>query len=170
MAWTTPRTWVAGEAPSAATFNAHIRDNFNAQGTWTTYTPTWTANGTNPTLGNGSLSGRYVLFGKTCMFAIVLTWGSTTTDTGSSQWRFTLPFAARAGANVYFPAMLYDSGTAQPYSGNAGTDITLSDDTKLRLMAEASTAGSVPRFVGAGVPFTWAANDKVTVNGTYEVA
>lgn len=30
MGWTSPRTWVAGEKPPAATLNAHIRDNFNA--------------------------------------------------------------------------------------------------------------------------------------------
>lgn len=27
MAWTAPKTWVGGEVPSAANFNAHIRDN-----------------------------------------------------------------------------------------------------------------------------------------------
>lgn len=30
MAWTTPRTWVAGETVTAALFNTHIRDNLNA--------------------------------------------------------------------------------------------------------------------------------------------
>lgn len=30
MAWTNPRTWVAGEKPTAATLNAHIRDNLSA--------------------------------------------------------------------------------------------------------------------------------------------
>lgn len=30
MAWTAPRTWVAGEAPTAAIMNTHIRDNLNA--------------------------------------------------------------------------------------------------------------------------------------------
>ncbi len=30
MAWTTPRTWVAGETPTAAQFNAHVRDNLDA--------------------------------------------------------------------------------------------------------------------------------------------
>jgi hypothetical protein len=30
MAWTTPRTWVAGELETAAIFNPHVRDNFNA--------------------------------------------------------------------------------------------------------------------------------------------
>src|SRR3990167_770547 len=28
MAWTTPRTWTVGEVPTAAIFNAHVRDNF----------------------------------------------------------------------------------------------------------------------------------------------
>lgn len=29
MAWTAPRTWVTGETPTAAQFNAHVRDNLN---------------------------------------------------------------------------------------------------------------------------------------------
>ena len=27
MAWTAPRTWVAGEVPTASIMNAHLRDN-----------------------------------------------------------------------------------------------------------------------------------------------
>lgn len=30
MSWTQPRTWVAGEVPSASTINTHIRDNLRA--------------------------------------------------------------------------------------------------------------------------------------------
>lgn len=33
MTWTVPRTWVAGEVPTAAQMNAHIADNLNAS-TW----------------------------------------------------------------------------------------------------------------------------------------
>jgi len=29
MAWTTPRTWVASEVPTAAIFNTHVRDNLS---------------------------------------------------------------------------------------------------------------------------------------------
>jgi len=29
MAWTTPRTWVTGEVPTAVLMNAHVRDNLN---------------------------------------------------------------------------------------------------------------------------------------------
>lgn len=32
MAWTSPRTWVAGETPTAAIFNTHVRDNFSETG------------------------------------------------------------------------------------------------------------------------------------------
>lgn len=30
MSWTIPRTWVAGEVPSASTMNTHVRDNIRA--------------------------------------------------------------------------------------------------------------------------------------------
>lgn len=30
MAWTDPRTWSAGEIPTATIFNTHVRDNLNA--------------------------------------------------------------------------------------------------------------------------------------------
>jgi hypothetical protein len=32
LAWTTPKTWSAGETLTAANFNTHIRDNLNAVG------------------------------------------------------------------------------------------------------------------------------------------
>lgn len=32
MAWTAPRTWIAGETVTAALLNAHIRDNMNTLG------------------------------------------------------------------------------------------------------------------------------------------
>jgi hypothetical protein len=32
MAWTTPRTWVAGEVVTAALLNTHLRDNLDALG------------------------------------------------------------------------------------------------------------------------------------------
>ena len=32
MAWTTPRTWVVGEVPTAAIMNTHVRDNLTHLG------------------------------------------------------------------------------------------------------------------------------------------
>lgn len=63
-------------------------------GYWTAYTPVWTAQTSDPALGNGTLEGRYMRFGKTIFFRVVLTIGSTTT-VGSNFWKFTLPFTAK---------------------------------------------------------------------------
>lgn len=49
MAWTNPTTWTTGQVPSAADFNAHIRDNLNAMGNhegWSTYAVTVICTGT----------------------------------------------------------------------------------------------------------------------------
>lgn len=71
-------------------------------GAWKTYTPVW-AGTSNPSLGNGSIEGRYSQNGKTVDFSIVLTVGSTTTR-GSGNWTFSLPVNARDGLHVVVPA------------------------------------------------------------------
>lgn len=59
-------------------------------------TLTWTASVSNPTLGNGTLVGRYQLLGtKRIRFQVLLTYGSTSTG-GSGFWIFNLPFNAAA--------------------------------------------------------------------------
>jgi hypothetical protein len=58
-----------------------------------TYTPTWSANVTNPVIGNGTLNGYYKLSGSMCFADINLLIGSTTT-TGSGTYTFQLPFKA----------------------------------------------------------------------------
>lgn len=62
-------------------------------GGWVAYAPAWTGSTTSPTLGNGTLVGRYMLIGKTCYYSLQLTIGSTTNG-GAGSWGFTLPFAA----------------------------------------------------------------------------
>jgi len=59
-------------------------------GVWKDYTPVWTATTTNPSIGNGSLFGRYTIVGKTCTCNFNLTAGSTTTF-GSGNWEFSVP-------------------------------------------------------------------------------
>jgi hypothetical protein len=97
MAWTAPRTYVAGEIITAATLNTHIRDNFLAFGdpiTYTAYTPSWqSAAGTNPAIGNGSIAGNYNIIGKTCRFKATITTGSTTTA-GTGTYILSLPVAS----------------------------------------------------------------------------
>lgn len=57
-------------------------------------TLTWTGSISNPTLGNGTLEGRYRLLGtKRIQFQILLTYGSTSA-TGTGFWIWNLPFNA----------------------------------------------------------------------------
>ncbi|MFC8273738.1 hypothetical protein ACFUJR_14695 [Streptomyces sp. NPDC057271] len=61
-------------------------------GTWTAYAPAWTANGSNPSISNGSIAGRYQLIGKTCTAVFEVVCGTTTTF-GTGSWAISLPFA-----------------------------------------------------------------------------
>lgn len=89
-----PRTWVVGETVTAALMNQEIRDQLNSMfAAWTTFTPTWTASTTNPTIGNGTLSGRYMKIGRTVICEINTIAGSTTTF-GSGNYNWLLPAQA----------------------------------------------------------------------------
>lgn len=155
MAWTSPRTWVAGETVTAALLNIHLRDNLKAVGdAWTAYTPTTTG----ITLGNGTLTGHYSRPGQTVKFRIKLVFGSTTVLTGSPM--FSLPVAAIAvrsfGGTV---TMLDDSASALKggfYWNSTATALAVRDDASAAL---SSTN-----------PFTWATNDEISISGSYEPA
>lgn len=65
---------------------------------WTPYTVAWTSTGTAPSIGNGTLIGRYVKHGRTVVCHINWTSGSTTSY-GTGNYAFSLPVqAAAAGA------------------------------------------------------------------------
>ncbi|MGW8387554.1 hypothetical protein ACWGMW_03110 [Streptomyces albidoflavus] len=91
---TAPRTWFPGEIVTEGLLNTEIRDQFASFfGAWTEYTPTWIAEtGGTPSVGNGSLTGRYLKVGRTVNFLIKLSVGSTTTfGAANANWAFGLP-------------------------------------------------------------------------------
>jgi hypothetical protein len=157
MAWTAPRTWTAGEVVTAAILNTHVRDNLKAATEWTSYAPTWTATGGTPTLGNGTLSGRYRKAGNLCHLTITLTIGSTTGLVGSN-WLFSVPAGCTAVTGLLF-WVASDYGTTV-YSGVS----QFSGANTPWLFRDGSASG-----VGATVPFTWAANDSLTLSSVYEI-
>ena len=57
---------------------------------WQSYTPTWTGTGTNPSIGNGSILGRYMRKGREVRCQVALNCGSTTTF-GSGTYLFGIP-------------------------------------------------------------------------------
>jgi hypothetical protein len=130
---------------------------------WTTYTPTWSAATTAPTLGNGTLAGRYKVVGKTVHVQITLQYGSTTSN-GAGQIRLSppsgLPISGITGQSIG-TAVYFDDSAGAYYGGWArrgglATEIVVQHSGSPSLQ----WAGSQP--VAAGV------NDKHTLSLTYE--
>lgn len=161
MAWTSPRTWVAGEVVTAALLNTHVRDNLKTIGdAWGSYTPTLT-NGSN---GNGTLTGAYTQAGKLTFFRIVWTLGSTSSISGILQ--ISLPVTAIVNdflspASAYLNDLSDGTDSGRRVFGTA----LLSSGTTIAVQNPTSGAR-----VAATVPWTWATGDKIGVQGMYEAA
>ncbi len=96
-------TFIDGFPVLAAPLNAMSAElailSGQANSEWIAYNSpslTWTASSSNPSLGNGTLEGRYQLLGsKGVHLQVLLTYGSTSTP-GTGYWIFNLPFTATA--------------------------------------------------------------------------
>ena len=136
---------------------------------WTTYTPIWTASTTNPTLGNGTLTGRYVVMGPTVVGEIRLNFGSTT-NRGTGTYRFSLPTLGIA--ENYQPmgqVVVRDEGPGLTYFGTAMFNNNQDDRVEMWLHSQsASYDEGVP--VSESVPTLFGTNDKILVHFQYESA
>lgn len=129
---------------------------------WKTYTPSWTSAGTAPSLGNGTVTGRYMKVGRTVHVSIELTAGSTTTY-GTSSYRLSLPFTAATSMEQFLGVRYFDTSGGTAYMGQA----TLSVGTYAALQSIATSSGALAAFTNA-VPVAAQTGDKWWVSGTYE--
>lgn len=128
-----------------------------------TFTPTWTSSGTQPAIGNGTLTGRYFRIQKIVFVQILLICNSTTTY-GTGDYRFALPVTARAGLFGYFSygtTRVYDQSAATTYYGQASS------------YANATTYTNA--YVGNSLitntaPMTFASGDEIQMTFWYEAA
>lgn len=155
MAWTAPRTWVAGEVVTAALMNTHVRDNLKAFGDpWTSYTPVLSSNGTQP--ATSTAQGGYILTGKWCQF-----WARMViSDGGTGTYEVTFPVTA---ARVYTPGICGHFLDVSAVVTYAITAVNFST-TEFRM---AIGAGG---FVGQTVPVTVGSTDQIVVGGAFETA
>lgn len=170
MTWSSPRTWVAGETVTASILNTHLRDNFKAlSDAWTTFTPTWTAATTNPTLGSGTLTGRYLSASKMASVSIEITIGSTTTFGTGGYLLAGLPAGVTPRVDrAQFDLTVYDASTTANYKAAAVWDLT---NTRFILAALPTTAGNALSSMTGTVPLTLATGDKlVLTTGMFEAA
>lgn len=160
---TTPATWTAGEVVAASKMNSQIRDVATGiQASWSTYTPTWGGT-SDPAIGNGVLSGRYMRVGKTITANITIVMGSTTTY-GSGTWTLSLPVAS-----VFTTTTYVNLGSVSMRDTSASAN-----STGVAILANQTTAqmvvGSSNAFVSKTAPWTWANGDTLSVTLNYEAA
>lgn len=126
------------------------------------YTPTFTASGTAPAVGNGTLAGSYSRNGKQITATFSLIPGSTTTF-GTNDLRLGLPLTIKSATNVQKlgGGLLRDDSTGTYYPctsvGSPGT-------AYMTLAAAGATS-----YVSGTVPFTLAQSDQIYGQLTYDV-
>ena len=144
-------------------------------GAYLSYTPAWTG-ATNPTLGNGTLTGRWTRIGRTVIGSINLTIGSTTTG-GSGSWAWDLPVTA-AGGNTRVCVCEF-TGNFGRYDGH-GVISPSATAIGIYLPRESSGLAALARVGAAASPATpsssptyansWAAGDQLRIELMYEAA
>jgi hypothetical protein len=152
--WTAGTT--SGQVLTAATLNT-----IGAQSV--TYTPVWYGT-VAPSIGNGTLTGRYFRIQKMVFVELFFSAGSTTTY-GTGVYSFSVPITARAGLFGFMSngiARMYDSSTAQATFGQTG--FFNGDYTRVVVYLEPVNQ------VGQTTPFTWTTNDELLMSFWYEAA
>jgi len=124
---------------------------------WISYTPTWTATSSNPSIGNGVIVARYRQMSTTVTYSGRITIGSTTT-VGSGAWRISLPIAAVDSGYGAGSGVAYDAST----NGNRRPVVVWFADTQT-LRIEGDTGD-----VDGSNPFTWASGDQLRWTFEYE--
>lgn len=123
-----------------------------------TYTPTLSTSGTAPTLGNGTLTGRWSRAGATVTVDIYLSIGSTT-NLGTGQLEFSLPVTnnldiAQVGGAVYMV-----------HAGTIYTGVVVIGGSSQQAALARDTSGAVTY----NSPGTFAAGDVIYTSFTYTV-
>lgn len=132
---------------------------------WQSYPVQWTAT-SNPSLGNGTLWGKWrYLDSDTVQIKILLVPGSTTTY-GSGQYRFSLPVNAD-GTDVLMGASALFTGSLYPLAGWTNTS---TPSSTLFMYRANPTANENLQTWSATSPITFASGHRVSVFGSYSIA
>jgi hypothetical protein len=129
------------------------------------FTPTWSSSGTQPAIGNGTISGRYTRVGS-LIFATWLVIPGSTSTFGTGSYNLTLPVAA-AVQRYTLGVDLLDTGT-QHYVGQAIVDGNVSTTVFSEIVAGSNATG--PTGWAQTAPFTFGNTDRLLISGFYEAA
>lgn len=152
----TPVPLAAWGTPMTNNVNELIVDITPPISAWTPYTPTWGSTGAAPVLGNGSISGRFMQFGKLGFYDGVLVTGSTSTY-GTGTYTFTLPagWIVASGTNTLVgTARLFDSSVTTRYVGVVSAASTTAISVGTHSTAT-EVSGTVPVTLATGDIIRW---------------
>jgi hypothetical protein len=135
---------------------------FARSGIWTEYTPAWSSSGTQPSLGNGTLTGRYTQTGKTVTGIVEWQAGSTTTY-GTGNWLFSVPVTARFADWLYTVGAVF--GEDAGVSGFNGV-AALNSSTVMIFYSPGTNATAWTNTY----PTAWGNADRLRISFTYEAA
>lgn len=165
MPYTPNSTWVDGSGGGTPISAARL-NNLESGVTipaWDTYTPSWTATGTAPAIGNGALTGKYFQRGKFVVVSLKMTIGSTTTF-GTGAYRWSMPVSALAtGSAALGTGYMHDASASSLW-----TCVAIIATGTTVYAAITATGGGYP--VGQLIPFTWANTDDFNLTFQYEAA
>jgi hypothetical protein len=129
---------------------------------WVSFTPTFTAGGGSPAIGDGSILGKYRIVGDSIEVNIILTVGSTT-NLGTGELRFNMPgdFLIDStklpdGARVSGVAWITDASSG----ANNRSGYVVSTNADFSFAVYPTGTGSV---MSSTVPFTFAVGDTIGI-------
>lgn len=137
---------------------------------WQSYVPVLSGTGGSPTLGNGSIAGQFAQIGKTVLFKIKITAGSTTAF-GSSITTVSLPVTANSTSfdarTLCGTLEFFDTSAPGAYWGT----VAIATSTTIDLYVDnTATAYRQPSNITTAVPTAVGAGDIIRITGLVEVA
>jgi hypothetical protein len=130
---------------------------------WTSYTPTTS----NLTLGNGTITAKYNVVGKTIFLAIRFVLGSTSAITGSPT--FTLPSGFTSAALSTFSPVGNGLATISSTS-YIMTTVAISSNRVAAVVNNASGTYASGTDMSSTIPATWANGSIYEINAKVEIA
>ena len=135
---------------------------------WTIYTPVLTASTTNPVIGNGSITGRYVNIGATIIGEIRVIAGTVGFNRGLGAYSISLPTpAVFENFQPVGQVVVRDEGPGLNYFGTAIFTGGFNDRVQLFMHSQTATFDE-GIAVTDSLPFVFSANDKILIQLTYE--
>lgn len=146
-------------------------------GAYATYTPTLTAITTSPTLGTASaVDGRYKWIGHRVVGYATITFGTAGVVAGSGAYGLLLPVQPANRIQPIGIGFAFDQSDNYRFLVATAAVIpavwaVLASKATLLVSngaGEGFSTGNNP--IGAAAPWTWAANDQISINFNYEAA